>query len=83
MGKVKIYLYELWWRVTGYPDQPPLVFKIEPKIHEDGSQYYYPRYQHMALMYLNGHTIESIAELNGVTRERVRQCIWKAYREST
>jgi len=41
---------------------------------------YYPRYLLMAIMYKDGWDVNEIAEKFNVTRERVRQCLWKVSR---
>jgi DNA-directed RNA polymerase sigma subunit (sigma70/sigma32) len=43
---------------------------------------YVPRSNNMMLGYLTGESIEDIAKEFNVTRERVRQCLWKVYNET-
>jgi hypothetical protein len=82
MGKIKRRLYAFWWKIAGYPDLPPKIFNLEAKRNTYTAQLYWPRYYDMAYRYLQDEPIESIANGYNVTRERVRQCIWKAYREN-
>ncbi len=68
-------LKHLYWHYFGYPDLPPRTFTVKTGTREF-------RYHTMARIYLNGSTIEEIAKSYNVTRERVRQCIWKVYWQS-
>lgn len=72
----------LLWKLFGTPDVPPKAsglryFKTNLYSGED----YIPRYYLFYKQYNEGWSLESIAHFNKVTRERVRQCIWKAYNE--
>lgn len=42
-----------------------------------------PRYKVVAFNYLEGRSIQELADIYGVTRERIRQMLWKAYRNDT
>ncbi len=74
---------ELLWEFVGRPDVPPKVFKVKPKKNAYTNKLYMPRHYEMAAMYLDGKSVEEIANCYNVTRERIRQCLWKAYRELT
>ena len=72
----------LYWRWFGYPDLPPKSFKLKCKTNQYTNEDYFPRYYIMTRFYLHGKSLEQIASLFNVTRERVRQCIWKCYWDS-
>lgn len=73
----------LIWQLFGRPELPPRNFRLIAKINKyNNKQIYIPRYYEMANMYLNNYDLIDIAKEYNVTRERVRQCIWKAYREN-
>lgn len=72
-------LKHIYWKYFGYPDLPPKSFKIQPKMNQYTDKFYFPRHYIMANMYVNGFNLKEIAEHYNVTRERVRQCIWKCY----
>ena len=74
-------LLEWKWKLFGMPDVPPCPINTAKKINRFSGKEYFPRYLTMAHLYNKGWHIESIAILHNVTRERVRQCLWKAYRE--
>lgn len=79
---MKYKLLRLYWSIVGRPDLPPKNFIIKPRINCYTGDPYIPRYTKYASLWLDGNTIEEIAERTNVTRERVRQCIWKAYHEA-
>lgn len=72
----------LIWKLFGTPDLPPRNFKLKSKYNQYTKKFYFPRSYKMASMYRFGYNIEDVANVFNVTRERVRQCIWKAYREN-
>ena len=72
-------LKHLYWKYFGYPDLPPRTFKATFIINRYTGKPYFPRYMRMANMYLNGYKLQDIADEYNTTRERIRQCIWKAY----
>lgn len=67
-------LLTFYWQVFGYPDIPPK-FILWRAI-----RIYKPRAYEMNRRYLIGCSLEEIAKQYNVTRERVRQCLWKVYR---
>lgn len=75
-------LRKLYWLLLGIPDLPPKDFIVKFKINEYNGKIYAPRSNTMAQLYVAGRSVEDIAAIYNVTRERIRQCIWKAYRES-
>jgi predicted DNA-binding protein YlxM (UPF0122 family) len=74
-------LRKLWWRIFGWPDTPP-PFKIKARTNAYTGKLYYSKADLMANKYINGLTIQEIAKFYNVTRERVRQCIWKSWRDN-
>jgi len=74
-------LRRLWWKITGTPDLPPR-FTITPYNSIYTGKPMKLRSQQFAAEWLAGASIEDIATKAVVTRERVRQCIWKEYRRS-
>ena len=72
----------LYWKLFGYPDFPPSDFQILAKVNKYTDKVYIPRYQVMSFLWQDGHSVEDIAKCYNVTRERVRQCLWKSYRDS-
>lgn len=72
----------LIWRIFGYPDSPPKNFKIKFSYHFPSDKVYLKRYLQMAFLWQQNYSLEDIAKEYNVTRERVRQCIWKAYIEN-
>lgn len=80
---MKRKLRDLYWSMFGWPEYPPKDF--EPKLKlvpKEAGGLIISKYYQMAYFYVNGVKPEDIAELFGVTRERVRQCLWKAYRQT-
>lgn len=74
---------ELYWQVVGWPDVPPRNFPYKSsKISPYTGKPLKMRCFSIASDYSNGLSLEFIATMNNITRERVRQCLWKAYRES-
>lgn len=72
------------WKIFGYPDLPPRDFRAKPRINKyTGKELKRTRYDEMIKLYLDGSSISRIAKEFNVTRERVRQYAWKAYRENT
>lgn len=71
----------LYWRLFGYPDLPPKSFRVKPRRNPYTNNLYFPRSYIMTNMYLNGFELQEIADHYNVTRERIRQCIWKCYKE--
>jgi DNA-binding transcriptional regulator YdaS (Cro superfamily) len=71
----------LWWKLVGTPDLPPR-FKLAPRLSIYTGKPLTLRSQIMAEQWLAGDTVDEIATKAVVTRERVRQCIWKEYRRS-
>lgn len=81
--KIKHKLLELYWKLFGQPDVPPKLKNYKPEVlNKFSGELYIPRRNDMYEFYCSGATIEDIAKIYNVTRERVRQCCWKAYRES-
>lgn len=74
-------LRDIKWKLFGRPAFPPKDFKVIAKINQYTGIPYFPRHYDMARMYLNGIDPWHIAKRHNVTRERVRQCLWKAYQE--
>lgn len=72
----------LIWKLFGTPELPPRNFKLMPKINVYTGKEYTPRYYTLTRIYNSGVEIDKIASAFNLTRERVRQCIWKAYREN-
>lgn len=62
----------LYWKYFGYPDLPPKSYSVNLKNLNR-------RYNKIALSYLLGDTLEDISKFHNLTRERIRQCIWKVY----
>lgn len=69
------------WRIFGHPDYPPKFTVIRPPNLFTGGPSTNRIYD-MAEAYMAGESIPSLAERYNVTRERIRQCLWKAYREA-
>ncbi len=78
MKKIK----HLMWKLFGYPDLPSRNFKLKSKINKYTGNNYIPNYYKIASLYKEGYTLEILASIFNITRERARQCIWKAYREN-
>lgn len=72
-------LRHLYWRYFGQPDVPPQDFPLLPSISEYSLKVYYPKYFKYSIHFRNGYSLEEIAVKERVARERVRQCLWKAY----
>lgn len=68
-----------YWKLFGRPDVPPRDFKVmwRRNIYTGGR--YYSRACMVAGDYLAGSDIETIAKQYNVTRERVRQIVWKEF----
>lgn len=79
---MKLTFRHFLWRIFGWPDLPPKDFIVRNKVNQYSGKEYQPRYDTMALLYLDGKSLLEIAEIYNVTQERVRQCLWKAYRKS-
>jgi hypothetical protein len=77
---LRVKLRHAIWKLFGRPDLPPKDFKVEHRINPRTNRFYDRCV--MSQAYVNGITIERIAMQYNVTRERVRQMIWKSYRES-
>lgn len=73
---IKLKFRKTIWFIFGKPDIPPRDFKINLKSYNT-----LPRYIKLTNLYLLNQDIETIAKTNNITRERVRQCVWKAYRD--
>ena len=78
---IKLKIRRLYWRIFGQPNYPPLDFTLIDKINLYTDEPIVPRYQRISSLYLIGIDIQSISDYYNVTRERVRQCVWKSYRE--
>ena len=70
--KIKYKYRRIVWSTFGYPEAPPRDFVYL------GSEFL--KSQVVVLRYLKGEQIYSIAQDYNVTRERVRQIVWKYYR---
>ena len=79
---MKRFLRNLKWTVFGTPDLPPRDFEVTYLVNQYTGKEYLPKYMNMAELYLSGVDIEVIAKAYNCTRERVRQCVWKAYRRA-
>lgn len=76
-------LSSLMWKLFGQPDIPPKLKDFNPNMTNSYTgKTRKLRYNEMYFLYLTGQGAEDIAKTYNVTRERVRQCLWKAYRES-
>ena len=78
-------LYFWYYRKTNYVPHPNEMTSLgagnEFKTYMNNR--YRDRYKCMAFCYSCGDSLETIANEYNCTRERVRQCIWKYYREKT
>lgn len=75
-------LREILWKIFGRPDCPPKVKKFNPlRIREFDGAPYLPRANVMYYAYTKGMSIENMSVAYNITRERVRQCLWKAYHD--
>lgn len=72
-------LRHLYWKYFGQPDTPPQDFPLLPSVNEYNLKVYYPKYFKYSVHFRNGTSLQEIADKEKVTRERVRQCLWKAY----
>lgn len=72
-------LIHLYWKYFNRPEIPPQDFPIIPRINTASFDVYVPEYLKYTIMYRNEMTLEEIAEKQNKTRERIRQCLWKAY----
>jgi hypothetical protein len=81
MVTTKYKVRRFFWNIFGWPDLPPRNFNVTVKHNNYTGKFYMPNYRVMGRMYSLGHDVEFIAKEFNVTRERVRQCIWKSYRE--
>lgn len=72
------------WKLLDKPesDLPPKDFEIVERINSLTGKLLRPRANEMTRMWKSGKSAEEIASHFNVTRERVRQCIWKTYRSS-
>lgn len=81
---MKRKIREFIWNIFGRPECPPKDIDLKSKINPYTKKQYEPRYYSMVKMYINNNlSLEEIAKKHNVTRERVRQCLWKAYRDNT
>lgn len=68
------------------PDEPevpiPRDFTLKPQVSDYTGKPLTPRFHEIARLYLDGKEYEEIATIYNVTRERVRQCVAKARRQS-
>lgn len=76
---MKRKLRRLYWRWFGRPDVPPKDFKVMWRRNPYTGERFYNKSCMMAGDYLAGSPIEVIAKQYNVTRERVRQIIWKEF----
>jgi len=84
LESIKKRTIRLYWTLFGWPDFPPKLKNFnEKRVNPYSGNLYTPRYNTIYMEYLCGLSIEVIAKRYNVTRERVRQCCWKAYREAT
>lgn len=74
-------LLEIYWQMFGYPELPPKDFVVKPIERDYDGTYYMPKSYQVAEEYLSGTPVEELAEKYKITRERVRQLLWKAYKE--
>lgn len=72
-------LRHFYWRYFGHPDVPPQDFPLLPSINEYTGKVYFPRFMEYNKEYRENLDIAEIAKKNNVTRERIRQCLWKSY----
>ena len=72
-------LRHLYWKYFGQPDVPPQDFPLLPAINEYNGNSYFPRFLEYNKQYRENPDIAEVAEKNNVTRERIRQCLWKSY----
>jgi len=77
--KYRIKIRHLYWRYFGQPDVPPQDFPVLPSINQYTNKEYYPTFLRYTSNFRMGLTIEEVSDKFNVTRERVRQCLWKAY----
>lgn len=72
--------------VPFYPDEPEVPiqrdFTLKPLVSDYTGKPWTPRSHEIAQLYLDGKEYEEIAAIYNVTRERVRQCVAKARRQS-
>lgn len=77
---LKAKLRRIWWGIVGCPDYPPTDGNIATRISQYSGKFYVPRSFYVYIRYANGESIEDIATSLNVTRERIRQILWKEYR---
>lgn len=76
---LKLKFRHVWWSIAGQPDFPPRDFKSSEYEGLYGAPHR-PRSYDMIHLYLSGRDAHYIAQRYNVTRERVRQILWKGYR---
>lgn len=76
---MRVKLRHLFWKWFGQPDVPPQDFPILPAISEYSGRIYFPRFLEFNKEYRQNANLEIVAKNNNVTRERIRQCLWKSY----
>lgn len=77
--KYLIKIRHLYWKYFGQPDFPPQDFPISFDTSPRGDKVIFPNYLRYTLYFRAGFSVEEISSKVNVTRERVRQCMWKAY----
>lgn len=79
---MKYAILNLYWSVFGYPDYPPKLKNHNPRLNSVTRGVVVTRSYSMYRFYCSNGDIQTIADFYDVTRERVRQCLWKEYRRN-
>lgn len=76
-------LLKLKWFLFGLPDYPPRSFEVlaYKSVYNNGEPFF-TRGQEVSKKYLAGAEPEQLAKELNVTRERVRQILWKDWRRA-
>lgn len=78
----KYRIRQILWAFVGTPELPPKDAKILLRANPYTGRTYMPRSYYVYIRYSNGEKLEDIAKSLDITRERVRQLLWKEYRHS-